>query len=77
MKRSYFAGLILMLALAYPLSLGPVIRITFDPRNHFTEETKERTLGIYEPVLRVPFLQDFLLWYVTLCTRDLETIRQQ
>ena len=73
MKRSYLAGLILMIVLLYPLSFGPVMRIASDPPNRFTQATIERTMAIYDPLLSVPILNNVLSWYATICTRHYGT----
>ena len=65
MKRSYLAGLILMIVSLYPLSYGPVVRMVWDPRNHFTDESKQRVNRIYYPLKSVPLLDDVLYWYAT------------
>ena len=71
MKRTNLAGIILMIALLYPLSFGPVARIVCDPRTHFTDESQERMFALYDPLLSVPVLGGVVRWYLRLCLRDL------
>ena len=71
MKSAKVTGLILMIVLLYPLSYGLAARIVSHPRITLTSASKRRLILLYDPLMRVPMLCDFLNWYAYLWIRDL------